>query len=235
MLAGAVEVSVGSTIRPWIGNKNDPTRLGFVTIVLAAIAVSSAVGLAVSRRPVLPSRRLGLAVGMLVPGLLCFTTVGRLWYVPGVLVLTGGVLAAYGVRSHLGVVGRDINRNATRILAFALGVLSLGLGIAALGSTGVLGVVGALVVLNLLVVRPRVNRPAAIVLLLVATAPFAITTWWSVVTPLVAVLIVIFGSVAMTARRAPDALVEVCPVLPIVPSAGFEPATHGLGNRCSIP
>ena len=33
-------------------------------------------------------RRLVLGVGLLIPGLLCFTTVGRLWYLPGALITT---------------------------------------------------------------------------------------------------------------------------------------------------
>jgi hypothetical protein len=208
LVAGIVEVTAGSSIRPWIGNKNDPTRLGIVTVVLAAIALASAGALAASDRSLRPSRRLGIVAGMLLPALVCFTTVGRLWYVPGALLVAAGVLAASGLRGELRGIAREIDHDATRILAITLAVIYLALGLTAFGSTGLIGVVGALVVAGLLVVRPRVDTPVTVALLLTATVPFAVTTWWSIVTPILAVLIVIIGSAAVTCVRTPGAAVE---------------------------
>ena len=123
---------------------------------------------------------------MLAPGLVCFTTVGRLWYVPGVLLVAAGCLASVGLRGDLRIVAHDIERNGTRILAITLAVLYLGLGVVALGTSGILGVVGSLVVINLLLLNPRLPTPVGIAIVVAAAVPFAVATWWSVVTPLVA-------------------------------------------------
>jgi len=174
-----------------------------VTIVLATIALSSAIALTASKGCLGPSRRLAIAAGVLLPALVGFATVGRLWYLPGASLLAAGSLTAFGLRGDVRVLAQDIDRNATRIFASALAVLYLGLGLAALGTTGLLGVVGALVTLGLLLVHPRVSVPRAVAVLVVATAPFAVATWWSIVTPTVAVLIVAMGSVAIAGLRTP--------------------------------
>jgi len=201
LVAGTVELTVGSSIRSWIGEKDDTTRLGIVTFLLAAVALSSAVALARSGRSLQASRRLAIVVGMLVPGLVCFTTVGRLWYVPGALLVAAGCLAAVGLRGSLRIVARDIERNGARILALALAVLYLGLGVAALGTSGILGVVGSLVVINLLLLDPRLPRFAGLGIVVAATAPFAVATWWSLITPLVAVLLVVIAWPAMRPQQ----------------------------------
>ena len=197
LIAGTVELTAGSSISPWIGNKNDPTRLGIVTFVLAAIALAAAAALARSDRFLRPSRRLGIVAAMLLPGLVCFTTVGRLWYVPGALLVAAACLGAAGLRGELGIVARDLERNGTRMLAIVLGTLYLGLGVSAPGTRGILGVVGAVVVINLLLVDPRWPTLVGIGVLIAAASPFAIATWWSVATPLIAMLLVVIGGIAM--------------------------------------
>ena len=79
-LAGLLELTIGPSIRDWVGNKQDTTRLGWTTIILSLVALAAAI--AIRRRP---DRRVAIALGLLVPGLICFTTVGRLWYLPGTL------------------------------------------------------------------------------------------------------------------------------------------------------
>ena len=39
--AGLIELSIGSKIRPWIGNKENPLVLGLVTLLLSATALLS--------------------------------------------------------------------------------------------------------------------------------------------------------------------------------------------------
>ena len=39
VLAGLIELSVGAQIRPWIGNKENPVLLGFVTLLLSGMAL----------------------------------------------------------------------------------------------------------------------------------------------------------------------------------------------------
>ena len=86
LAAGLTELTAGPSIRSWVGDKEDTTRLGLATIALAAIALTAAIVLA--REPdTSPTRRLTLATGLLLPGVVCFTTAGRLWYLPGALLV----------------------------------------------------------------------------------------------------------------------------------------------------
>jgi hypothetical protein len=100
---------------------------------------------------------------------------------------------AAGVRDDIDDVAAAAERRWTAILTGALGLLYVFLGSAALGLAGVLGIVGGLVVVALAVTeggrRPRI----AVALLAIATLPFAALTWWSVVTPLIALLTLALG------------------------------------------
>jgi hypothetical protein len=93
MVAGLVELAAGPSIRSWVGNKQDTTGLGLATVALSAIALAAALALERWPRPWWPWR-VAIVTGLLWPGVLCFTTVGRLWYVPGALLVTSGLLAA---------------------------------------------------------------------------------------------------------------------------------------------
>jgi hypothetical protein len=84
MLAGVVELSLGAHIRPWIGNKENPFVLGLVTLVLSSLAWMT-VRMARKHAPYTADGRLATILGMLVPAGVCFTTVGMLWYLPGIL------------------------------------------------------------------------------------------------------------------------------------------------------
>ena len=74
VLAGVLEVTLGPSIRASVGDKLDTTRLGWMTIVLSSVALVTAATW--TRRP---GHRVAVAAGLLVPGLICFTTVGVLW------------------------------------------------------------------------------------------------------------------------------------------------------------
>jgi len=202
VVAGLVELSVGSSIRSWIGDKEDPTRLGVVTIVLASIALAAALDL---RRAPAPgrARRATIVAGLLVPAGVCATTVGRLWYVPGTLLLVAACAAALGLRGEVRAAFRDLERDAAGILTLLLAAVYVGLGLTALQTVGWVAIVGAGVVVGFLVVRPRWSVPVVVATLIVAVAPFAVLTWWSVVTPLAAVLIVALGTLAVAAWREP--------------------------------
>jgi len=94
VLAGIVDVAVGPSIRNVVGNKLDTTTLGFATIALSAIAVAAALAWG---RPGgrIEGRRLGTILALAFPGAVCFTTIGQLWYLPGVLLLgASGLIAA---------------------------------------------------------------------------------------------------------------------------------------------
>jgi hypothetical protein len=199
VLAGVVDVAVGSSIRGWIGNKLDPTPLGLVTIILSAVALAAAVAW---ERPDgrVGDRRLATVLAFLIPAGVCFTTIGRLWYLPGVLLIAAGVLvvgaSARGELSH--AVSRHHWLNALTAL---LGGYYLFLGGDALpNAVGILGILGALAIWTALL-DTRPSHRLRLTLLAVGTLPVPVATWWSVVTPLIALLILTIGPRAIRPTR----------------------------------
>ena len=91
MLAGIVELSVGAHIRPWIGNKENPFVLGWVTLLLSGLAWIT-VRIASKHDPHTADGKLAAVLGVLVPAGVCFTTVGVLWYLPGILLSVSAFL-----------------------------------------------------------------------------------------------------------------------------------------------
>lgn len=93
--AGIVQWALGAEIPEWTGDKLHPEQLGIITIVLSLLALASV--RYVASTPRLPPRsRWWLVLGILVPAGICFTTVGRLWYVPGPLLIAAAVLLVLG-------------------------------------------------------------------------------------------------------------------------------------------
>ena len=84
MLAGTVELFFGVFIRPWIGNKENPFVLGWVTLLLSGLAWIT-VRSKQKHLPRTADGKLATILGVLVPAGICFTTVGMLWYLPGIL------------------------------------------------------------------------------------------------------------------------------------------------------
>jgi hypothetical protein len=77
-LAGLIELSIGAQIRPWIGNKENPAVLGLVTLLLSGMALGAIVSARNLEMPTNDSK-LAIFLGVLLPAVICFTTVGRLW------------------------------------------------------------------------------------------------------------------------------------------------------------
>lgn len=194
ILVGIIQATLGTRIPTWTGNKADPVALGILTVVLSAVSLLSA--LALRRQPSMtPGGRLAAAAGLLIPGSLCFSTGGALWYLPGALLFTGGVYA---------VIAGDARRTReavastwTHLLVSVLGAFLLLMAVTA-GPTVTIavGVVSGLALMAAPWLPTSQTRWA---LLLVGTVPFAILTWWSVATPVVAVVAVAIGLV--TFRR----------------------------------
>ncbi len=182
VVAGLIQATVGDRIPSWSGSKANPVALGLLTITLSLVALLSAVVL--RRYPGLPpARRIAAVVGLLVPAALCFSTVGRLWYLPGLVLLAAAVYATLaGDLAHT----RDlVTTQWLHVLVSLLGALEL---LMAVSSGPVLtiavGVVGGLA----LVAAPWIWATAVrIALLLIGTLPFAVITWWSVASPLLAI------------------------------------------------
>jgi hypothetical protein len=88
--AGLAQLFLGSSIPQWTGDKMDPAGLGLTTIVLSLVA---AVALWQLRRPLPVWARVACVLVSVACAAVCFSTVGRLWYVPGPLLLLATLLA----------------------------------------------------------------------------------------------------------------------------------------------
>ena len=88
--AGLTQLLAGSAIPQWSGDKLDTTGLGITTIILSLVA---AVGLAQLHRELPRWERFAVLLLVLACAGVCFTTVGRLWYIPGPLLIAAAVLA----------------------------------------------------------------------------------------------------------------------------------------------
>jgi hypothetical protein len=94
MLVGLIELGFGAQIRTWIGNKENPAILGVVTFLLSGMALKAVLEFR-KRDMQTNDRKLALFIGVLLPAAICFTTVGRLWYLPGSLLMVTSALLAY--------------------------------------------------------------------------------------------------------------------------------------------
>jgi len=91
LLAGIIELSIGSSILPLIGYKENPVVLGLITMLLSSIAYISVFSIHNDQDPSNDQKLLTL-LGILVPAVVCFTTVGVLWFPPGTLLLSTSYL-----------------------------------------------------------------------------------------------------------------------------------------------
>lgn len=91
VLAGIVQWAFGTEIPEWTGNKLHPVQLGIITIALSLGSLASVRYLESHRSGAAPSRILAGFV-ILATALICFTTVGRLWYLPGPLLIAALVM-----------------------------------------------------------------------------------------------------------------------------------------------
>jgi hypothetical protein len=98
--AGLIQTTVGSGIPEWTGDKLANGALGLLTIALAAVAGLAALRQRDARLSVLS--RAACTLALIGPGLVCLTTVGRLWYLPAALLTTAGGPALLMVVGGLG-------------------------------------------------------------------------------------------------------------------------------------
>lgn len=179
--AGLVQLTIGSRIPEWTGAKSAPAALGLLTMALSLLAGYAALS---QRDDTLTTgRRTAYAVLILVPGLVCSTTVGWLWWwLPAPLLFAAGALTIDNGRASL----RAIRDSWPRCLLTALGgcellmAASAGPLLMALGGLGG-AVLGA-------VAWTRMRRGTALGLVVVATAPFAILGW-TAIAPILVMLI----------------------------------------------
>lgn len=190
IVVGLLELTAGPSIIEWVGNKQDTTRLGLTTALLSAVALAAAFALKQDRGEA-NGRRVAISAALMIPALVCFTTVGRLWYLPGALLLVAGgiVLSNTRRREFAAVLDERHWRNGLIVLC---GVYYVFLGATALGVAGFLGIAGGLLICGA-TLAPLRSPSVAYGLLIVGALPFAAATWWSVITPVVAVLVIVIG------------------------------------------
>lgn len=119
LVAGLVQTLAGSRIPDWTGDKQEPFSLGLLTIGLSLIAGYAVLGL--RRHPASIGLHTAGTLGVLVPALLCFTTVGRLWYLPGALLIAAGLLGLGRVAPAAAL----LSHNWSRVLLILLGASEL--------------------------------------------------------------------------------------------------------------
>jgi hypothetical protein len=199
IIAGLIDIAVGASIRDWVGDKLHTTTLGVATVILSALALLAAVGwLRPGGRA--SERRLATALALLLVGCICFTTIGRLWFLPGALLLVAGVLIlATSSRYEL---TDAVDEHRWRVgLTAVLGGYYVFLGADALPkAAGVVGILSGLAIWGALRIAPWSLR-LAVGMLMVGALAFAIVTWWSVITPIIAILVLTIGRGALRPRN----------------------------------
>jgi hypothetical protein len=134
----------------------------------------------------------------------CFSTVGRLWYVPGILLLSGlGLTVASGGTSELWPV---IRGNWIRGLVTLLGAFEILMAVSA-GPlvTIAAGILGGAVLMIAPWLAGRASPAIVLAALLAGTLPFAALTYWSVASPVLEVvaLALAFPAIRQAHKRDP--------------------------------
>jgi hypothetical protein len=216
VVAGGVQASFGERIPAWTGGKAAPLSLGLLTIALAALAGAAA--LAQTRSSLTAGSRAACAAVLVVPALLCFSTVGRLWYLPGPLLLLAAVRSLDSCRDTVHL----ITANWLRVLLGLLGAAEL---LMAAGARPALLVVGAAGGVTLVVAaRVAHTRAWLAVSVLVGALPFAVLAFTAVV-PVVLLLVAAAVTAALVHR----------PELPFGSTAGVGRHRHRARSRGAGP
>ncbi|MFJ1760077.1 hypothetical protein ACIOD2_07160 [Amycolatopsis sp. NPDC088138] len=181
VVAGLIQATVGAGIPELTGDKLAHGALGLLTTALAAVAGFAALRQRKAGLSVLS--RAACSLALIGPGLLCLTTVGRLWYLPAALLTTAGVLTVDSWRD----TAAALVRSGPRVLLTALAgceVLMAAAGPALLMVVGGLGA-AALVAAAWWRTAPR---SAVLALVLSGTVPFGLLGWTALVPLVLAVL-----------------------------------------------
>lgn len=195
VVAGFVQVTLGMRIPSWTGDKLAPVQLGVLTVALSLLAAAAAVR---QSRPSTPAGVRALcSLALAVPGLLCFSTVGRLWYLPGPLLLAAAVVSLDGARETAALVGR----NYLRLL---LGLLGAAQVLMAVSAPPLLLAVGTTGGVALAVAAWRGPSRRLFPLYVAGVVPFTALAWTAVV-PVVLAMLATAIAIAIVAGLAPPA------------------------------
>ncbi len=97
MIAGLIQLTAGGNLEGITGSKDHPFILGLITIILSGFSLYCIyhADKGISKDI---TRRIAPLIGISIPALVCFTTVGFLWFVPGPLMIASVVL--YSLKLH---------------------------------------------------------------------------------------------------------------------------------------
>ena len=139
--------------------------------------------------------RAACGLGLIGPGLLCLSTVGRLWYLPAVLLVVAGALTIHSWRD----TASALSENWHRVLLSLLGGFEVLMAAGASPALLVIGGIGGIMLIVAAWLRTA-RRNIVIGLVTVGIVPFAALGWTAVVPVLVAVLAA--GLTALVVRDA---------------------------------
>ncbi|WP_295701883.1 hypothetical protein [Lapillicoccus sp.] len=174
VVAGLIQLTLGPSIPEWTGAKSSPGALGLLTMVLSLLA-----GLAALRQRdanLSTGHRTAYAAIIIATALLCFTTVGWLWWwLPAPLLFAAGSLTIDNTHDSI----RAIRDNWARCLLTVLGGSEI---LMAAGAGPLLMAVGGLggAVLVAVAWVPMTQRSTFLDLVLIGTVPFALLGWTAI-------------------------------------------------------
>jgi len=195
IFAGAVQATIGSQIPDWTGAKAAPVPLGLLTIGLSVLAGWAATAQQSPRLSVWS--RAGCAVALIGPGLLCLSTVGRLWYPSALLLVAAGALCIDSWPETVRAFANDW----LRVLLTALGGFEILMAAGSAPLLMVVGIAGGIALILAAWLRTTSNG-VLVGLLVVGTIPFAALGWYAIVPVVLAGLALI---VAIPVLRTPAA------------------------------
>ncbi len=195
LLAGALQATIGATIPGWTGAKQAPVALGLLTIGLSGVAALAAAALlaTIGRRP---GMRLAAVTAVAVVAGVCFSTVGRLWFVPGPLLLLGAALSIEDYRA----AADDVRRNWLRVLLASVGAFELLMAAGASPPVLVIGGLGGIALISAACVGWHSAATAA-GLMVLGTVPFAAAAWTGLVPVLLLLLVAALAAPVLSPRH----------------------------------
>lgn len=205
VIAGLTQISLGTRIPSWTGEKLAPVQLGLLTIALSLLAGAAAIR---QTRPATPGVRALCSLALVVPGLLCFSTVGRLWYFPGPLLLAAVAVSLSNARETAALAVRNY-------LRWLLGLLGVAEALMASSGPPLLLAVGTAGGVSLAAAAWRGPSQKLFPLLVLAgSVPFTALAWTVVVPGVLAVLAVAMAIVVSHQATHPAPTTEQAAVSP---------------------
>jgi hypothetical protein len=198
--AGLVQATTGSRIPVWTGDKADPGPLGLLTVVLGIVALVATMLLTSPHRS--GTARAGAGAAIALVAIIGSTTVGRLWWLPGPLLVVGLAVSVEDWRALLST----IRRQWCRVLLVTLGCCELLVVVRAQPLVMLSGLVAGVALMAAAVPGAR---PRIIPLAVLGTLPFAALAWTALVPVIVSVTAAVITLAVHRPSAAPPVKIEM--------------------------